>query len=138
MPYTTDQITAQERVVAILKEDINWKKDVSYNFLGLEDTKPTFNGTRTEFWAAWSAANPNATSAFPVWTTTDGVKSWAHGDDAVAETADVMWDFQKFDQEYATGYEVDTSGAWATYITDKETLLATEESTLATMEADPA
>ena len=49
-----------------------------------------------------------------------------------------MWDYWKFEMEYDVGYEQDVNGDWATYISNKQSELATEEATLATMQADPA
>ena len=135
MPYTTTQIADQQLVVDLLKEDINWKKDVSYDFQGLQNKCPKFNGTRTEYWAQWRTDNPDAVSSGQTW---DASAQEMTGTFSSDENADLMYDWWQWEMYGETGYEVDDNGSWATYISDKETELATEEATLATMKADPA
>lgn len=142
MPYTTAQIATQQDVVDTLKEDINWKKDVSYNFIGKGDPAHIWNGTRTEFWADWRTNNPNATwSGLTYDTDTNsmtGTLATEYDDGGTTMLPDVNYNFWKWEMTGAEGYEVDTSGNWATWISTKESELATEQATLTTMQNDPA
>lgn len=142
MPYTTDQIATQQNVVDTLKEDINWKKDVSYNFVGLGSPAHVWNGTRTEFWADWRTNAPNATWSGLTYNSDSGEMTGTlneeYDDDGTTMIPDVNYNFWKWEMTNAEGYEVDTSGNWATWISNKESELATEQATLTTMQNDPA
>lgn len=140
MPYTTEQIAAQQKVVNKLKEDIKWKEGVSYDFQSIDGECPTWNGTRADFWAEWRNQNPQCESCNAVYV--NGELQSAD-DNVWNETYNrwdkhIMYDWWKFEMEYDDGYEVDADGSWATYIADKKSQLTTEEATLATMQADPA
>lgn len=142
MPYTTTQIATQQDVVDGLKEDINWVKDVSYNFVGRGTPVRVFNGTRTEFWAAWRSDNPNATWSGLSYDADSGEMTGTlneeYDEGGVTMKPTVMYNWWKWEMTGAEGYEVDTSGNWATWISNKESDLATEQATLTTMQNDPA
>lgn len=142
MPYTTEQIAAQQKVVDKLKEDIKWKEGVSYDFQGIDEAVPVWNGTRADYWANWRTENPDIIGGVATvngdGTITYGYDQFDESTNPHVRTHTVMWDYWKWEMEYDEGYEVDTSGNWATYITDKKSQLSTEEATLATMQADPA
>lgn len=139
MPYTTQQIADQQDIVDGLKEDINWVKDVSYNFIGKGDPAHTWNGTRTEFWADWRTNNPNATwSGLTYDSETNsmtGTLNEPYDDSGTTMTPDVNYNWWQWEMIGSEGYE---NGDWTSWISTKESELATAESTLATMQADPA
>lgn len=142
MPYTVQQIAIQQIVVDELKEDIKWKQGVSYDFQGVKNKVPVWNGTRAEYWADWRANHPNHISSGALYNA-DGTFSsepepFTGIPDADGNIKDIMWDWWKFEMEYDVGYEQDVNGDWATYISNKQSELATEEATLAAMQADPA
>ena len=142
MPYTVQQIAIQQIVVDELKEDIKWKQGVSYDFQGVKHKVPAWNGTRAEFWAHWRTNHPNAISSGALFNA-DGSyatepEQFTGEADSDGNIKDIMWDYWKFEMEYDVGYEQDVNGDWATYISNKQSELATEEATLATMQADPA
>ena len=141
MPYTTDQIATQQDVVDTLKEDINWVKDVSYNFVGKGTFGHSWNGTRTAFWADWRTNNPNATWSGLTYdadtSSMTGTLASEYDDGGTTMFPDVNYNFWKWEMTGAEGYEVDTSGNWATWISTKESELATEQATLTTMQNDP-
>lgn len=140
MPYTTDQIATQQDVVDTLKEDINWVKDVSYNFVGKGTFGHSWNGTRTAFWADWRTNNPNATFRGKP----EGVTALAidaeivnseYDDSGTTKIPSVIYNYWNWEMNSDDGYE---NGDWTSWISTKESTLTTEESTLATMQADPA
>lgn len=142
MPYTVQQIAIQQIVVDELKEDIKWKQGVSYDFQGVKGKVPVWNGTRAEYWADWRANHPNYISSGARYNN-DGTFSVEPEEftgipDEDGNIKSIMWDWWKFEMEYDVGYEQDVNGDWATYISNKQSELATEEATLATMQADPA
>jgi len=142
MPYTVQQIAIQQIVVDELKEDIKWKQGVSYDFQGVKNKVPVWNGTRAEYWADWRTNHPNYISSGALYNA-DGTFStepepFTGIPDADGNIKSIMWDWWKFEMEYDVGYEQDVNGDWATYISNKQSELATEEATLATMQADPA
>lgn len=139
MPYTTDQIATQQDVVDSLKEDINWVKDVSYNFVGKGTYNHVWNGTRTAFWADWRTNNPNATwSGLTYDSETNsmtGTLNESYDDSGTTMYPDVNYTWWQWEMIGSEGYE---NGDWTSWISTKESTLATEESTLTTMKADPA
>lgn len=139
MPYTTQQIADQQDIVDGLKEDINWVKDVSYNFVGKGDPVHIWNGTRTAFWADWRTNNPNATWSGLTWdsetNSMTGTLSEPYDDSGTTMVPDVNYNYWQFEMFNSEGYE---NGDWTSWISTKESELATAESTLATMQADPA
>ena len=139
MPYTTDQIATQQDVVDSLKEDINWVKDVSYNFVGKGTLEHTWNGTRSAFWADWRTNNPNATwSGLTYDSETNsmtGTLNESYDDSGTIMIPDVNYTWWQWEMIGSEGYE---NGDWTSWISTKESTLATEESTLTTMKADPA
>ena len=141
MPYTVQQIAVQQQVVDALKEDIKWKQGVSYDFQGVNLEVPVWNGTRAEYWADWRTNHPNHVSSGVLYNADGSIATEPAplGElDADGNVKDIMWDWWKFEMEYDVGYEQDVKGDWATYISNKQSELATEEATLATMQADPA
>ena len=139
MPYTTDQIATQQDVVDSLKEDINWVKDVSYNFLGKGTFEHVWNGTRTAFWADWRTNNPNSTwSGLTYDSETNkmtGTLETPYDDGGTTMIPDLNYNWWQWEMIGSEGYE---NGDWTSWISTKESTLATEESTLTTMKADPA
>ena len=139
MPYTTTQIADQQKIVDGLKEDINWVKDVSYNFVGAGSREITWNGTRTAFWADWRTNNPNSTwSGLTYDSETNsmtGTLKESYDDSGTTMFPDVNYNWWQWEMIGSEGYE---NGDWTSWISTKEGELATEESTLATMQADPA
>lgn len=139
MPYTTDQIATQQDVVDTLKEDINWVKDVSYNFVGKGTFGHNWNGTRTAFWADWRTNNPNATWSGLTYDseTSSMTGTWdePYDDSGTTMVPDVNYNWWQWEMIGSEGYE---NGDWTSWISTKESELATAESTLATMQADPA
>lgn len=139
MPYTTQQIADQQKIVDGLKEDLNWVKDVSYNFVGKGDPAHLWNGTRTAFWADWRTNNPNATWSGLTWdadtSSYTGTMNEPYEDSGTTMVPDVNYNYWQFEMINSEGYE---NGDWTSWISTKESELATAESTLATMQADPA
>lgn len=139
MPYTTQQIATQQAIVDDLKENINWVKDVSYNFEGKGDPARKWNGTRTAFWSDWRTNNPNATWSGLTWdadtSSYTGTLNEPFTDSGVEMVPSQMYDWWQWEQVGSEGYE---NGDWTSWISTKEGELATAESTLATMQADPA
>lgn len=139
MPYTTTQIADQQKIVDGLKEDINWVKDVSYNFVGKGDPAHIWNGTRTAFWSNWRTNNPNSTwSGLTYDSETNsmiGTLNESYDDDGTTMIPNVLYDWWQWEMIGSEGYE---NGDWTSWISTKESELATAESTLATMQADPA
>lgn len=139
MPYTTDQIATQQDVVDSLKEDINWVKDVSYNFVGKGTYNHVWNGTRTAFWADWRTNNPNTTWSGLTYdsetNTMTGTLNDVYEDSGTTMIPDVNYTWWQWEMIGSEGYE---NGDWTSWISTKESTLATEESTLTTMKADPA
>lgn len=139
MPYTTQQIADQQKIVDGLKEDLNWVKDVSYNFEGKGDPAHIWNGTRTEFWADWRTNNLNATWSGLTWDSATnsmtGTLSEPYDDSGTTMIPDVNYNYWQWEMIGSEGYE---NGDWTSWISTKESELATAESTLATMQADPA
>ena len=139
MPYTTTQIADQQKIVDGLKEDINWVKDVSYNFVGKGDPAHIWNGTRTAFWSNWRTNNPNSTwSGLTYDSETNsmtGTLNESYDDDGTTMVPDVNYNWWQWEMVSSEGYE---NGDWTSWISTKESELATAESTLATMKADPA
>ena len=139
MPYTTKQIEAQQDIVDGLKEDINWVKDVSYNFVGKGNPFRMWNGTRTEFWSDWRTNNPNSTwSGLTYNSETNsmtGTLKEPYDDSGTTMIPDVNYNWWQWEMIGSEGYE---NGDWTSWISTKESELATAESTLATMQADPA
>ena len=139
MPYTTTQIADQQKIVDGLKEDINWVKDVSYNFVGAGSKEITWNGTRTAFWSDWRTNNPNATWSGLTYDSESnsmtGTLNESYDDSGTTMVPDVNYNWWQWEQVGSEGYE---NGDWTAWISTKESELATAESTLATMQADPA
>lgn len=139
MPYTTTQIADQQKIVDGLKEDLNWVKDVSYNFVGKGDPERRWNGTRTAFWAQWRIDNPNATWSGLTYDSETNSMTGTLGDEyddsGTTMVPDVMYNWWRWEMYSSEGYE---NGDWTSWISTKEGELSTAESTLATMEADPA
>jgi hypothetical protein len=139
MPYTTTQIADQQKIVDGLKEDINWVKDVSYNFVGAGTREITWNGTRTAFWADWRTNNPNSTwSGLTYDSETNkmtGTLDTPYDDGGTTMIPNLNYNWWQWEMIGSEGYE---NGDWTSWISTKESTLATEESTLTTMKADPA
>lgn len=139
MPYTAQQISDQQDIVDGLTEDLNWVKDVSYNFVGKGDPSHIWNGTRTAFWSQWRTGNPNATWSGLTYDSETNSMVGTLNDEYTHEGTDykpdVMYDWWQWEQVGSDGYE---NGDWASWISTKEDELATAQSTLTTMQNDPA
>ena len=139
MPYTTTQIADQQKIVDGLTEDINWVKDVSYNFIGKGDPERKWNGTRTAFWAQWRTDNPNATWSGLTYdsgtNTMTGTQNADYTHEGTDYKPDVMYNWWQWEMIGTDGYE---NGDWTSWISTKESELATAQSTLTTMQNDPA
>jgi len=141
MPYTAQQISDQEKVVQDLDEKIKWINDESHHFTGGRVCPSTESAmTRTEFWAAWRTANPNAVTANPVYgTVPDGLPNageWAITSfDESGENATLMWDYWQHDMFYDIGYE---QADWSSTVTSLQSDLTDAQALLTTMQNDPA
>ena len=141
MPYTTEQISAQEIVVLDLDEKIKWINDTSHHFTGGRVCPQTDSAmTRTQYWAAWRTANPNAVTANPVYGVVpegmDNAGTWTiTSTDTSAANSTIMWDYWQHDMVYDIGYE---QADWSSTVTSLQSDLTDAQTLLTTMQNDPA